>query len=56
MLRHLLFLAAFLVTAPAAPAEEASRLTELETADATRGWEAVGRIDFGYGRPDGRPL
>ncbi|WP_413870564.1 trypsin-like serine peptidase, partial [Albidovulum sp.] len=32
-------------TAPDAPRDAA--LTELTTADATRGWEAVGRIDIG---------
>ncbi|MFD0978827.1 trypsin-like serine peptidase [Tropicimonas aquimaris] len=29
--------------------QRASRLTELSTADATRGWEAVGRLDMGPG-------
>ncbi|RYH10616.1 serine protease [Tropicimonas sp. IMCC6043] len=47
MLR-LLFLV-LLLFAPLARAEEASRLTELDTLDKTRGWEGVGRIDMGFG-------
>ena len=48
MLRQL-FLAACLLAAPMALAEGESRLEKLATADATRGWEAVGRIDMGHG-------
>ncbi|MFV0333372.1 MAG: trypsin-like serine peptidase [Tropicimonas sp.] len=48
MLRLASLLAWLVVALNAAVAQE-SALTELDTADASRGWEAVGRIDIGYG-------
>ncbi len=49
MLRLLFLFACFIAAPCVALAEENSRLTRLNTGDATRGWEAVGRIDFGRG-------
>lgn len=48
MLRSLLLVACLAFTSPVL-ADGDTGLTELETADDTRGWEAVGRIDIGYG-------
>ncbi|NDR58209.1 trypsin-like serine peptidase [Aliiruegeria sabulilitoris] len=49
MLRPLIFFLACLLAATAARSEGETRLEELSTADDTRGWEAVGRIDMGHG-------
>ncbi len=50
MVRWYLFLICLLFSPVAlAQTPEASRLTELSTGDATRGWEAVGRLDMGHG-------
>lgn len=46
-MRALLTALALLLAAPAAIAQEATPLRALITADDTKGWEAVGRIDIG---------
>jgi len=50
MFRHLLPVALALLLTPAVKAQQATPdkgLTRLDTADQARGWDAVGRIDFG---------